>query len=232
MVFGIIPGLGGIIGSGNMAKAASVRKEIMLFTWLIIAVLGPTVLLWNSAFIILWVGAEHYCGPISTLLIVMVVTQFVLIRNDANIIDLTLRLRRKVLLGTLSAILSLVVAGVLVNYFKLGIVGLCLGFVVGRSVLSFCYPIMVGRLLGVSFLSQIKGVLRPACVMVLFFGIASKPGRLLFEKDWYIGWIGLVFWVGVTLCVLSLSAFYAGWSATQRKQILKRVGMVIVKVSH
>ena len=102
LVFGITPGLGGIIGSGNLQKAYWVRNEIMLFTWLIVTGLGPIVLLWNWAFIRLWVGEKHYAGTIPTLLIVMLVTQFVLIRNDASIIDLTLRLRRKVLMGALS----------------------------------------------------------------------------------------------------------------------------------
>ena len=93
ITFAIAPGLGGIIGSQNLEKAAKIREELMVLTWLVVTVLGSTTLLWNRAFVGLWVGAEHYCGFAVTLLIVLAVTQFVMIRNDANFIDLTLRLR-------------------------------------------------------------------------------------------------------------------------------------------
>ena len=229
VVFGITPGLGGIIGSGNLQKAAKVRNEIMLVTWLIVTGLGPTVLLWNWAFIRLWVGAEYYAGTIPTLLMVIVVTQFVLIRNDASIIDLTLRLRRKVFMGALSVTLSFVTAGVLVSYFKLGIVGLCLGFIAGRSILSIGYPIMVGRFLKVSFSSQLKGILRPAFVTTLLFLLASNLSDLLAESNWFAasGWIDFILPVGVTFCVVSFLAFYTGLSGTQRRHILRRVRMVV-----
>ena len=90
MVFGILPGLGGIIGSGDFERAARVRGEIMSLTWLVVTVLGTCVLLWNRTFIGLWVGANHFVGSFPDLLIVVVVMQFVLIRTDANVIDLTL----------------------------------------------------------------------------------------------------------------------------------------------
>jgi len=229
MVFGITPGLGGIIGSGNLQKAYRVRNEIMLFTWLIVTGLGPTVLLWNWAFIQLWVGAEHYAGTIPTLLIVILATQFVLIRNDACIIDLTLRLRRKVLMGALSIMLSLIAAGVLVSYFKMGIVGLCLGFIGGRSVLSISYPIMVGRFLKVAFSSQLKSILRPVLVTMLLFLLASKIGGLLTESIRFtaIGWTDFILSAGVTLCVVILLAFYAGLSDNQRGHVLRRIRMVV-----
>lgn len=229
IVFGITPGLGGIIGSGNLPKATQVRNEIMSLTWLVVTVLGPTVLIWNWAFIRLWVGAKHYAGSIPTLLIVMFVTQFVMIRNDASIIDLTLRLRRKVLIGALSVTLSLVAAGVLVSCFKLGIAGLCLGLIFGRSVLSIGYPLMVGRFLRVSSSSQLKGMLRPAFVTTLFFLLASKLSDLLAENSLFAvsGWFDLTLSVGMTFGVVLLLAFYAGLSGNQRRQILRRVRMVL-----
>ena len=113
VVFGIAPGLGGIIGAGKLPKAARVRGEIMLFTWLFATVAGATILLWNQDFVGLWVGTAYDTGPLATLLIVVMVTQLTLIRNDANIIDLTLNIRRKVLLGVLSVALSLALAALL-----------------------------------------------------------------------------------------------------------------------
>jgi O-antigen/teichoic acid export membrane protein len=225
MVFGITPGLGGIIGSGDLKRANQVRSEIMSQTWLVVTVLGSTILLWNWAFVTLWVGAEYYAGSFPTLLIVLVVTQFTLLRNDANIIDLTLRLRRKVLIGAVSAGAAVLLAGVLVGYFKLGIVGLCLGFIAGRSILSVSYPLMVGRFLSISLSSQLKGMLRPALVTVLLFLLTTKLSSLLISGKRFGtgGWIELALAVGVTCGVVFLAAFYAGLSGTQRRRILRRV---------
>jgi hypothetical protein len=57
-------------------------------------------------------------------LIVVMVLQFALIRNDSNIIDLTLNVRRKVLLGLGSAILCVGLSWFLVAR-GWGIVGSC-----------------------------------------------------------------------------------------------------------
>jgi O-antigen/teichoic acid export membrane protein len=223
VVFGIIPGLGGIMGSGDLRRAASVRGEIMLLTWLIASVTGTTVLLWNRSFLGLWVGEEYYAGPTATLLIVVMATQLVLIRNDANVIDLTLDIRSKVLIGVFSGVLSLLIAGVLINYLDEGILGLCLGFIAGRSILSVSYPLMVGRFLGLSPSSQLRGALRPACTTGLLFSLAVALAGFLVVTTW----IGLVFSVAVTLGVVLLLALFAGLSGTQRRKIIQRVRLVV-----
>jgi hypothetical protein len=229
IVFGTTPGLGGIIGSGNLEKAAQVRNEIMSLTWLVVTVLGSTALLWNRTFVGLWVGAEHYAGSVATLLIMVVIIQFVLIRNDANIIDLTLDLRRKVLIGALSVVLSLVGAGLLVNVLDAGIAGLCLGFIAGRSILSVGYPLMVGRFLRASPYSQARGVLRPALVTVLLFPLAAKLSDAIAANTWFParGWIELILAVGITFCVVFSLVFHAGLSREQRRHILRRVQLVV-----
>ncbi len=233
LVFGIMPGLGGIIGAGNLEKAAQARSEIMALTWLVVTALGSTVLLWNQSFIRLWVGAEYYTGSLTVLLIMVMVMQFVLIRNDANIIDLTLDLRRKVLIGALSAALSLVIAGVLITYSDAGITGLCLGFIVGRSILSLGYPLMIGRFLKVSLHFQLRSILRPAFVTFLLFSLTTELGDLLTKSTWFTvsGWIGLAALVGVTFGVASLLTFYAGLSGSQRGRILRRVRMLMTIAS-
>jgi O-antigen/teichoic acid export membrane protein len=222
VVFGIAPGLGGIIGSGDLRRAASVRGEMMSLTWLIACVTGATVLVWNRAFLGLWVGIEYYAGPTATLLIVVMATQLVLLRNDANVIDLTLNLRSKVLIGAISGVLSLLLAGILVSFFDTGISGLCLGFIVGRSIQSMSYPLIVGRFLGLSAHSQAKGVLRPAFVTVLLFPSAVALGGFLMVTSW----IGFVFSVAATFSVVLLLAFFGGLSGTQRSKIIRRIRVV------
>ena len=222
IVFGITPGLGGIIGNGDFLKAVHLRNEIMSLTWLIATIVGTTTLFWNRTFVQLWVGAKYYAGPSSTLLIILMVTQFVLIRNDASIIDLTLNLRNKVLIGGLSLTISLVFAGVLVGFFNLGILGVCLGFIVGRSILSLGYPWLIGRFLGDSLLSQYKSVPRPAFITALFFGLGFIVSEFLTINTW----INLILSVGTTLVVVSPLAFYLGLSRDQRKRIEQRVRLI------
>jgi O-antigen/teichoic acid export membrane protein len=169
VVFGVSPGLGGIIGLGDMAKASDVRNEIMSFTWLLLTVAGAVILLWNGVFVQLWVGSNVYAGVLPTLLVIMLVAQITLIRNDANIIDLTLNIRTKAILGVISELLALSLAALLVKHYHLGILGVCAGCIAGRSVISVAYPLVVSRYLGISFYSQLKSLLRPIFFTSILF---------------------------------------------------------------
>ena len=142
IVFGIMPGLGSIIGTGDHERAIRLRDEINSFIWLVATALGASILIWNKVFLGLWVGADHYAGSIPNLLIVVAAMQLAFIRSDGNIIDLTLQMSQKVLLGLLSVTISIGAASLLVGYFNLGIVGLCLGIMGGRLIISIGYPII------------------------------------------------------------------------------------------
>lgn len=223
VVFGITPGLGGIIGSGDLEKAARVRAEIMTLTWLIVSVLGATVLLWNRSFVPLWVGEQHYAGAGETLLIVVMIAQFVFVRNDANIIDLTLQLRDKVLLGLAAATLSMLAAGIMVGVLEMDIVGVCLGFICGNSVLAVAYPRIVGGRLGIAPGAQLRGVIRPALVTAILFGGALwASGR--FHAD---NWASLVGFGAATVFVTAGLALFGGLPHHRRLQLLQRARSIL-----
>jgi O-antigen/teichoic acid export membrane protein len=232
MAFGIAPGLGGIIGTGDYKKASKVRGEIMAITWLIITVLGTMVLLWNQSFINLWVGSTHFIGSIPDLLVVLVVMQFIFIRNDGNIIDLSLRLKHKVIMGAISVGLSLGIAVVMIHWLNLGIVGICLGLISGRMILSIGYPILVGRLLGISFLSQLVSTLRPAFVTALLFISATLFDHFVITKGSSViaGWIHLILFVGITLLGVFILSFYLGLNSRQRGNLFERVKILLSSV--
>ena len=222
IVFSISPGLGSVIGAGDLQKAARIRAELMALTWLLATVAGTTILLWNGDFVGLWVGAEHYAGSLPTLLITLMILQFVFIRNDSNVIDLTLDLRNKVLLGALSVTISLVVAVLLVGTYQLGLVGLCLGFIAGRTILSLSYPWLVARCLGISPRRQFDRVLRPAAITGLLFALAlSVDGSLNVAT-----WVGLFAAIGLTLTVAATVAFYAGLTVAMRQCLLRRARLL------
>ncbi len=216
---GVTPGLGGIVGSGDKSRAQRLRGEIMTFTWLLVAALGATILLWNRSLLQVWVGSRHYLGPGTNLLLMVMVAQFVMIRNDANIIDLTLNLRMKVLIGFLSAALSAAAAAYAVGVLGLGAVGVCLGFIAGRSILSIGYPVLVGRFLDVSLWQQLRAALRPGAVTALIFGLSAIGSQDIGVASWWL----LAPGVALTLPVAALASFQLGLASEQRQQVLKRL---------
>ena len=229
IVFGIIPGLGGIIGSGDLEKASRVRGEIMALTWLVLTVFGTSILLWNQLFINLWVGEEYYVGTVSNLLIVFMVFQFTLIRNDANIIDLTLHLNKKVLMGLISAALSITLACIFIELLNLGIIGLCLGIMIGRMILSIGYPVLIGRYLAISWNSQLRGTVRPILVTMVLFILNSIFSSYLakYISIEEVGWIWLIISSGTTFICLLIISFYSGLNRTQRNNIFQRVNSIL-----
>lgn len=227
-VFSILPGLGGIIGSGDMLKAAKVRSEIMSFTWWILTVFGATILLWNQSFLALWVGDEHFPGGFTNLLIVLMVSQFVIMRNDANVIDLTLKLKQKVILGLISVTLSIGLAVFFVSGLQMGIPGVIAGIMSGRALLSVAYPLIVGKMIKISVMQQVKSILRPVAVtLALFFGFSSIGGQLAHWDSFLTSsWVGLVISVVFTFIFMLMVTFITGFTKNQRLSIRHRLSAI------
>ena len=140
-----MPGLGGVIGRGQYEWAARLRHEIMNLTWLFVTAVGATILLWNRSFLALWVGPENYAGVWTNLLIVIATAQTALVRTDAYVLDATLQPRLRV---WVAAIAGVAIVGVsLALTPSLGIIGVCLGVLVGRLVQTIAYPLLVDRCL-------------------------------------------------------------------------------------
>lgn len=229
IVFGIMPGLGSIIGTGDYERAIRLRDEINSFIWLTATTLGASILIWNRVFIGLWVGADQYSGSIPNLLVVVAAMQLALIRSDGTIIDLTLRMSQKVLLGLLSVTISITAASIMVGIFKLSVVGLCLGIMGGRLIISIGYPMLISRFLGVSISSQLNRMFRPVFVTLLLFSTAVGLDKFVSVTAGtrITGWLVFVLSAGVTGILMLLISFYAGLSGNQRRNMLRRVRAVI-----
>ena len=223
VVMGVAPGLGGLIGSGKMAKSAQVRSEIMTFSWLLSTLAGVGILLWNRSFVRLWVGDEFYAGELANLLIVILVIQFVLVRNDSHIIDLTLDLKNKVLLGALASLVAVALAAGFVVFLDGGIIGLCAGFLIGRGLLSIAYPAMVGRILQIGLIGQLRRAVRPALASAVLFALALLASRH-FEV---ITWLQLIGVSIVTVLVVGPVAFYSGLAGDHRQLLVARATRVV-----
>lgn len=222
LIFAIMPGLGGLIGAGDLRRAVRVRGETMAMVWLFTVATGATVLLWVESFLRLWVGARYYPGPRPMLMIMLMVLQFSLIRTDANIIDLTLNLRRKVLLGTVSAGLSIALGWYFLGPLDLGISGLALGFILGRSLQSVAYPLMIGRILGTPPETQIRAAIRPALATAAVFAATTVLSTGVRAGSW----VALVLEVGISVVAISAASFFGGLSADTRRVVWGRIRRV------
>lgn len=229
MVMGILPGLGGIVGKGDLSKASQLRSELFSLTWLLITTIGTSIILWNRSFITLWVGESRYAGPVQNLLIVIVVAQFILIRTDGSIIDLTLKVEKKVILGAISAIVSILIAILLVSVFDLGIAGVSIGMLLGRLLLSLTYPIIVSRFLGEQFPHHIKSLIRPLIVLLLMYAGGFSVDFLIHPNSLsgIKGWIILIFGAGSSTLLIFALALYLGLPTTYRNTIVARVKSLI-----
>ena len=94
-------------------------------------------------------------------------------------------------------------------------------------MLSVSYPLMVGRLLGISPARQAAGAVRPAIATgLLFTGCAMLAGAV------HAGtWVTLVMWSTSTAVAIALFAFFAGLSAATRRRLWVRLRKVVTHVS-
>jgi hypothetical protein len=128
-----------------------------------------------------------------------------------------------VLLGALSAVLSVGLAWLFLGPMRLGIIGLVLGFIVGRTIQSIGYPWMIGRLLGIPLEGQMRGIIRPALVTGVLFAGASALGAAAHAGSWP----ALVLSAGVSAGVVAILAFFAGLPAGTRLLLWHRFRKVV-----
>ncbi len=220
-----IPGIGGYLGSGARAKAAALRGEVVSLVWVLGTGIGVTIVLWNHAFVSLWVGEQLYAGDAVTLLLVVLAFQLALIRADAFIIDVALVPRVKVVAGLVAAVVSIGLGALAAGPLGGGAVGLCLGLVAGRGVLGLTAPIAVGRFLGIPLHRQVLAAVRPGLVTLAMFALAVEISATMPQP----AWLSLVPGVAGTVTVASCLALVTGLSRAQRARLLARGRAVLTR---
>lgn len=231
MVAGIImmivgasmPGLGGLVGDKKYARVIEIRNEITLLTCLLATVAGGLILLWNRSFVTLWVGGKYYAGPWVNLLLVMIAVQLLFIRNDASVINLTLNVREKALVGLIAALLSIGLAFPLTT--TLGMIGLCMAVLVGRMLMLFTYPAIIGSFFGIPIHTQVGVILRPLVVMGILFTASVYVGQELLVVDW----LTLLLYVCLSMPILFLFQFFMGIPRHYRVALVRRLRYLLVR---
>ena len=103
------------------------------------------------------------------------------------------------------------------------IVGLVGAFIVGRSILTVAYPLIIGRVLGLSPVAQLGGAIRPAIMTTVLFAAAAYGGTKVLANSWVTLVIGTA---GVALVVAPVAAF-GGLTAAVRRRLWARLVRVI-----
>ena len=217
LIGAIMPSLGGIVGDGKNEEILKVRSEMITYIWLMITTFGSLIIIFNQSFIRLWVGSQHFVGVLENLLIVLIMIQWVFIINDARIIDLNLKLRKKVLYGFLSLIISITLALILTSRF--GLLGLCLGILIGRIPLSIAYPSIIDSMFG--GILNIRNIARIRKVLITFsiLFISVILGEIINISNWILFLICLFF----SFMGLFVLLFFVGFTPNQRKDLFKRL---------
>jgi len=214
-----MPGFGGVLGQGQIARAVQLRRELLTLTWLFVTVVGATTLAWNHSFLSLWVGARNYAGPWVDLLIVLVVAQTAFIRTDSYIIDAALRPKGRVVIGAVTVVATLALGITLTHAF--GILGLSLGMLLGRAIQSVSYPLIVRKCFkhpDRTMAGRIEGVRLAAMTAALFIG-ANIFSRHVHAPSWPVWLLGVV----GSLTLFAGLALFVAPTATTRRTILRRI---------
>lgn len=214
-----MPGLGDVVSRGDLGKAASLRLEIHTISFVVYGLLGSMILLWNRSFVWLWVGPDYFIGPVANLMLVFLMMQLVLIRIDAQIIDVTLRVKAKVVLGALATVLSFVLALKFSKYLFQDVTGVIAGLFCGRFLLTLCYPLLVRKVLKVENLGPQSGLFRNLTFICMVYCICYLLGNYWVVQSWF----GLFTGAFVSLLSLAGLIIYIGLTDWQRRQLQQRL---------
>ncbi|MDA4107353.1 hypothetical protein MHOL44478_08775 [Mycobacterium holsaticum DSM 44478] len=108
----LMPKLGSAIGNGEWQDARTIAREARELTLALATGIGCLVILFNEAFVDVWVGSGQYMGRGVNVLMTLAFVQFAIIRTDAQIQDTGLEIGKKVILGALMTLGAIAGAGV------------------------------------------------------------------------------------------------------------------------
>lgn len=139
-----VPKLGALLGEGRLAEAAVAAKALRHLVFAVIVLGCAGILAFNGAFVTLWVGHDQYLGTILNTLLVVCAVQFALIRMDGQILDVTMRIGPKVVVGLISSAGGII--GGVVAYTATGDLTATLLVVIALRLLSnVVFPLLVAR---------------------------------------------------------------------------------------
>lgn len=167
---GFVPKLGAQLGDNLHEEAAVTARALRHLVIAVIALGCSAILAFNGAIVTLWVGHDQYLGTTLNVLLVICTLQFALIRMDGQILDVTMRIGPKVMIGLISSAGG-IVAGALTFALTHDLADTLLVIIAIRLVSNVMFPVLVARAIPGSTL-PLRAVVVAGALLALSFTIA------------------------------------------------------------
>ena len=164
IIIATTPGFGKLIGEKKYGKLLLARQQMINLIWIFTASTGAVICLWNNAFISIWTKPKYFAGQNETFLIVAVATLTALFQVDSSLINLTLNLKRKIILTTIAVVTTITLAIILIPIYN--IAGLLIAILIGKIMMNVGYARVLTNLLEVK-LTQLALVSRTSFICIL-----------------------------------------------------------------
>lgn len=197
---GFIPQLGALLGADRLAEAAATAKALRHLVLAVIVLGCSPVLAFNGAIVTLWVGHDQYLGTTLNIALVILAVQFALIRMDGQILDVTMRIGPKVIIGFVSSAGG-IAAGAVAYTMTHDLVTTLIVVICLRLLSNVAFPVLVARAIPGSGLPR-RPLLMAAALLGLSLLLAPmiEDGALpikIAALAWLVGavaasWFGLV----------------------------------------
>lgn len=212
----ITPALGHLFGGGDYKTSQKIINQLRELLFTVAIFIASLQILFNKSFVFIWAGEGFFLGEFRNILISIMMIQLVLIRNEANLIDLSLKIRVKSLYGILSVILTIILISMF-YFIHSSIDSILIGILFGRLILLMIYPTLTNRIFNTNksnFVSLgliFKGVLLIGLsIFVSFFQFFDTWVSLVIFgilEAFLFGWVLFYFFLGTATRNLLLMKF-------------------------
>jgi len=214
VLHGVKPGLGKLYGNSDFSKLLKIRSEILNIAWLLTLSISFVVLMVNHSFISTWIGREEFAGQLVNLLVIIMVAQLIFIQVDVSFISMTLDIKSRVYIGICSVVITIMLSVILIDKYE--IIGLCISFIVGRSILNISYPYIVYRKFKQKSIS-LSVPIRKLVLTVALIAIAYNFSTYVTIE----GWSEVIAYSGISFMITLIISFYMGIEGHVRSSILE-----------
>lgn len=209
-----IPGLGNSLGAKKYDVVRRIVNGTREISFFVAVLIGGLMLTLNKSFIQLWMGTSFYLGDYANLLITIIMVQLILIRNESQIQDVSLKIKKKVLVGGLGSLLGLLLGVIVFKLMDNSIIGIFYGIIIGRLIPFIAFPLMVNKMFEVKT-SYMRYVFGFAVLLVCYWSAIYLPDST--------SWISFFLKTSITLAILVLISFFGLLSKDNRELLIRRV---------
>lgn len=196
----VTPRLGALVGSGSLAAASKIIRQTRELLIGVITVSASGLILFNHAFVSSWIGPDYFLGDTVNILMAIAFAQLALFRFDAQLQDVGLNIRTKVLIALFGAVAGLFLAGTMYFLFH-SIVWLYVGLIIGRIPATLLLPRLLSQMVPGSSYEW-----RPLLAMIGIVTASVLVLPFLDPQGWLqllpIAALGMVLIVGLTYALV------------------------------